>query len=114
MTELSYNITPSSSSPGIFQTNQHMDYLKAHIISNKNNYNSTFLKTLGFSIDQMLISCYFNKKRCTSADFNWVYSYEYGNCYSFNFKLNSSTTFNSIQNSGPSYGIYIKENELII
>lgn len=44
---------------------------------------SSNLKQYGFQIDQMLISCQFDLKACTKADFEWFYSFDYGNCYRF-------------------------------
>lgn len=32
----------------------------------------------------MLISCYFAGRKCSSEDFDWVYHFDYGNCFTFN------------------------------
>jgi hypothetical protein len=44
---------------------------------------------LGFTIDDMLISCRYNNKVCNKSDFEYFYTYQYGNCYKFNSGLNS-------------------------
>jgi hypothetical protein len=102
---LTPNITPTLSSPGIYQVQQTMNFLRANILANSQTYNSTFLKSLGFDLNSMLISCYFNKERCTASDFTWIFSFEYGNCYSFNYKRNSSINLKTISNAGPSFGL---------
>jgi hypothetical protein len=39
---------------------------------------------MGFTLDDMLISCSFNGKLCDSTDFVYMKSYDYTNCYTFN------------------------------
>lgn len=41
-------------------------------------------QALGMSFDDMLISCIFETKPCTSSQFSWSWNILYGNCYSFN------------------------------
>ena len=41
-------------------------------------------KSLGPSIDDMLIYCVFNNDYCSSRDFSWFYMLFYGNCFRFN------------------------------
>ena len=38
------------------------------------------LVDLGFTIDKMLISCYFNAQPCHPSNFKWFRDNEYGNC----------------------------------
>ena len=105
----SLNITPTEASPGIYQLNQNVDFLKAIIQSNKTTYGLSFLRSLGFDINEILISCYFNKQRCTASDFKWAFSYEYGNCYTFNFLLaNANSTAKTISNAGPAFGLVME------
>ena len=51
-----------------------------------NGLNSTIKKKLGFTIDNVMISCFFGAVKCTSADFNWNFRKDYGNCFTFNLK----------------------------
>ena len=43
-----------------------------------------FRKSLGMTIEDMLISCTFNSLKCTPDNFIWKYDPYYGNCYKFN------------------------------
>lgn len=45
--------------------------------------NRVNLRRNGFQLEEMLISCRFDLKPCTTADFEWFYSFDYGNCYRF-------------------------------
>lgn len=57
--------------------------IKASIIGNKNFTKKDYVN-LGFTIDYMLLTCYFNNIPCNSSDFVWRYDYDYTNCYTFN------------------------------
>lgn len=46
--------------------------------------NDSSKQDFGYSLNQTLITCFFNNQRCNLTDFNWYYSYDYGNCFSFN------------------------------
>ena len=41
---------------------------------------------IGFKLRNVILSCKYNKSVCVPDDFNHFYSYEYGNCYTFNKK----------------------------
>ena len=47
-------------------------------------------RDLGYEIDRILLSCSFDGVICSSSDFASYYSYEYGNCYIFNFAYNTA------------------------
>jgi amiloride-sensitive sodium channel subunit alpha/amiloride-sensitive sodium channel subunit gamma len=49
-----------------------------------------FKKSLGLTIDDMLISCQFSGYKCSKDDFVWFYSSFYGSCYKFNSGKNST------------------------
>lgn len=49
----------------------------------KGNITLDSLKSLGFSIDTILVSCRFNMEPCYPNEFHHYFTYEYGNCYSF-------------------------------
>lgn len=80
--------------------------LKAIAMSETNFscYNIT-RKDLGFSMESMLISCFFNGNKCSASDFLLVYTFEYGNCYTFNNK-NGSAKKTKI--SGPGSGLELE------
>ena len=46
--------------------------------------NSTSLNLFGFSLDEMLISCYYMGRNCSSKDFYYYHDFNYGSCYRFN------------------------------
>ena len=55
----------------------------------------------------MLVSCSFNGKTCTEADFTWSWSNIYGNCYTFN-KGNETTELIKTSSISDSYGLYLE------
>jgi hypothetical protein len=66
---------------------------KKRDFENKNSIakgNNAGNDNLGFEIKNILIDCKFNGEDCTSEDFVEFYSYEYGNCFTFN--LNKTST----------------------
>lgn len=42
------------------------------------------LISMGLSIDNLILNCYFNDAPCNLNDFIVAYSYEFGNCFFFN------------------------------
>jgi hypothetical protein len=72
-----------------FFVNRASNVIKATILNDK-NLSKADLMNLGFSLRVMLISCYFNGIKCNESDFSWFWSFEYGNCYTFN-GMNSLT-----------------------
>lgn len=73
-----------------------LDYARANIRASRTDVNGTItdneLEDLGFAFQSMVLSCYFNGKECKRINFTWSYSYEHGNCYTFN-KLQKSALF---------------------
>ena len=57
--------------------------IKASIKSDR-QLNTTDIKNLGFDLDYMILTCYFNNLPCNSSDFIWVYDYDYTSCFTFN------------------------------
>jgi hypothetical protein len=53
-------------------------------------YGDSNRKELGFSLDDMLTKCQFNKNLCDLNDFEWYFDFHYGNCFKFNTGANSS------------------------
>ena len=46
---------------------------------------------IGYKIRYMLLSCSFDGVQCSISDFASYYSYEFGNCFIFNFAYNSTS-----------------------
>ena len=70
-----------------------------------------FLKSLGLTIKEMLISCTFNSIECSANDFIWFYDTYYGNCFIFNAtdrgRISQSGKFNEQWNKSPKIMVYI-------
>lgn len=80
--------------------------LKAIAMSETNFacYNIT-RKDLGFSMESMLISCFYNDIQCNASDFLLVYTFDYGNCYTFN---NKNGSLKKTRKSGPGSGLELE------
>ena len=61
----------------------HQNLFKSNAIANVTFTDEDRYK-MGFSLEEMLISCYYDGLPCATGDFRRVYTYEYGNCYLFN------------------------------
>ena len=57
--------------------------LKAYVTADT-SINASFKESLGMTMDDMLISCYFNGVACNSSDFIYFRTHDFGNCYTFN------------------------------
>lgn len=55
----------------------------ANILANSNLTKST-LKSFGYKLDDILLSCTFNLLDCDTSYFEWYYDLFFGNCYKFN------------------------------
>ena len=53
-------------------------------VNNNPKYTEERRKAMGFKIEDMLVSCYFNYLPCYATDFTYFYNPLYGNCYTFN------------------------------
>lgn len=72
------------------------DLLKLSIASDQNLTIQT-RKQLGWNIEEMLISCYYNSKTCLPSDFVYIQDYDYLNCYTFNSGKDSSGNTSTIR-----------------
>ena len=63
----------------------------------------------GYKIEDILIFCKFNGKKCSANDFKWYYMYDYGNCYQFN-SLNSlgEDNLTKTYKPGSKNGLYLE------
>ncbi|KAJ8306324.1 hypothetical protein KUTeg_016869 [Tegillarca granosa] len=66
-------------------------------------FGRTVRRSIGHSIEDMLISCSFEGRKCDKSMFNLFQSNEYGNCFSLEHN------FNSVR-SGPTYGLWLTLN----
>lgn len=57
----------------------------------------------GYSINETLVSCLFKDTMCSGADFTRFYSYDHGNCYTFNSSRISKKTL-----TGTRYGLQLE------
>ena len=48
-------------------------------------------KALVHTLDDILLSCWFNRKPCSSKDFVWYFDRIFGNCFIFNSGFNETT-----------------------
>lgn len=88
-----------------------MQYISKSI-QYKPQISDTQRRLMGFQLDQMLLSCYFNNQPCSRDDFEHVYTFSYGNCYKFNSGKNlngrQSTPIKHISNPGKKHGLKLE------
>ncbi|CAF1100393.1 unnamed protein product [Brachionus calyciflorus] len=80
------------------------------------NYNLTneIRKTLGFNLDDFMISCLVGLTDCRKEDFVWYFDVNFGNCYMFNTgKLENGTLIDKYNQSDYGYGIKFEFINLI-
>lgn len=77
------SICPGENKTAIESIQEALDVLKASVLSNQ-YWPVDDVASLGFSIETMLISCFFNGIKCSVNDFTQIYTHDYGNCYTFN------------------------------
>ena len=63
-------------------------------------------KRLGLKLDH-IFTCVYGLKSCSKSDFNWFYSFEYGNCFQFNSGFNKKETLKNIDMQGYRHGLQI-------
>lgn len=49
-------------------------------------YNDTTKRSFSYNMNETLIDCRFNAKKCNSDEFDWYFDPLYGNCYRYNSK----------------------------
>ena len=81
--------------------NQKLDKLKASIYKS----NQSLMNELSFDIDDILLTCYFNKITCNSSHFTRLTSYDRGNCFMFNFVTTNAKTSS---HTGKYYGLKLE------
>ncbi|RNA09553.1 FMRFamide-activated amiloride-sensitive sodium channel isoform X1 [Brachionus plicatilis] len=73
----------STNDTAILKVDEIRSIIKAHATADK-NLTSDDLKKKGFTIDTMLISCFYNNEECSLEKFHWFRDNDFGNCYTFN------------------------------
>ena len=77
----------------ITNLDEYFDYLNITMFSSFNwpfsqtflpNFNMTTRRSLGYSLEDMLLVCEFDSKPCNLSWFEWYYHPNFGNCYRFN------------------------------
>lgn len=87
------------------------EYSTKLTLNSDSNLTNKTKKELGFLIEDMLISCYFNYIPCTAEDFTYSYSLQFGNCYTFNkgiFNNGSEYKIKQVGFAGPTYGLSLE------
>ena len=85
---LENNISPrvvlNTSDEAFYSINRISTLLKSYVTSDQ-SISSSFKEAIGFTMSDMLVSCYFNGIACNSSHFKYFRTYDYGNCYTFNY-----------------------------
>ena len=74
-TGLRGHLVPTDDEDAISLIEDANEVLKATIVSDK-NLTTENLQDIGFKIETMLVSCYFNGEKCNASNFTWFYSYQ--------------------------------------
>jgi len=107
---VSPKISPKNGETASELVNIAANILKSAIVSDK-NLTDNDLKTFGFTMDTMLISCFFDGIACNANDFTWSYSYQYGSCYTFNAakdNYGNATNAKRTRKFGPNSGLSLE------
>jgi hypothetical protein len=82
------------------------------LVNNNPNLTNEARKALGYQIEDMLVSCYFNYEICTADDFTYSYSSSYGNCYTFNgggfYTNGTEKKIKNVSLAGADYGLTLE------
>ena len=98
-----------------------LKYAKNALYKNKTLFNnSSLIKSFGWQLKDMMLSCYFGSEPCDSSIFEYFFDINFGNCYRFNSGLNSSypnqslpikLAFNSGDSSGLQLDLYVGQED---
>lgn len=108
--QMSPSIVPLQNETAYYVVNLAAKILKATVVADQ-ALSKESAKKLGFSIESMLVSCHYNGIECSSLNFTWYRTFEYGNCYIFNAAIdNSGNKIDSIKTSkaGPNSGLTLE------
>jgi hypothetical protein len=65
--------------------------MKARLRSFLPEYGDEQRRRLGYSLEEILIECFYNNHVCDHRNFVWSYSIDNGNCYQFNTGIDPET-----------------------
>ena len=68
------------------------------------NQSSSFKKSIGYDLNDMLMYCSYNWQPCTVQDFEYFFSSIYGSCYTFNRNIPAK----QVSVGGPDFGLSIE------
>ncbi|RNA14620.1 DEgenerin Like [Brachionus plicatilis] len=108
MSNLSLEINPSSQSPAIYEVRRAFKLLNTNFLDDlrARNFRTDFKIVNNF--DDLVLSCYFNGQKCDSTDFQSFFSFGYGQCFTFNKKINDSTSLKKTSKTGPESGLSLE------
>jgi hypothetical protein len=89
--------------------------VKSHVSDPKFGHDKR--KLLGFNLSEIILQCTFNQIDCDfTKDFNWIFHYDYGNCFQYNVGLNlrnESVDLKSVSFGSKKSGLSISIGPLI-
>jgi hypothetical protein len=103
-------LTIDPSTPGLsnfYEWNWITNYQTRVVMAYDATLNSSAKKSLGYQIEDMLLSCELNYAPCNSSDFSYFYHYQYGNCYTWNGILPPKQTALSNRDGGLALELYL-------
>ncbi len=87
-------LTVNDTEDAINKVEDYANVIKASLIYalKKRGFDDIF--RLGFTLNKLVISCYYNEVKCDLQEFFQFFDFQYGNCYTFNPFVNSNGTVN--------------------
>ncbi|RNA37800.1 amiloride-sensitive sodium channel subunit gamma-like [Brachionus plicatilis] len=105
---LNIKINPSSQSPAIYEVRRAFKLLMTNFMDDlrARNFRTDFKIVNNF--DDLVLSCYFNGQKCDSRDFQRFFAFGYGQCFTFNKKINDTTGIKKTSKTGPESGLTLE------
>ena len=106
-----YFTLPQNMFPSLGTWSLISSWLMRTTINNDKTLTIANKKSLGYQIEDMLVTCHYNFLECYASDFTYFYSPLYGNCYTFNSGTydNGSTYSPKTSNlNGPFFGLTLE------
>lgn len=92
-----YNAFPTNFSNSKNYTDTTSDLIRSNLAKLAINKSFNLFKN-GYKLENMLISCYYERKSCALKDFYYFNDYNYGNCFSFNLGKTNEAGNSNISN----------------
>ena len=83
----SFDVHPDNENTAISLVTEIIEYSRIQVKTRNINeqWNSEKLKSFGYGLNFMIVSCTYNDKICDlDKDFTWSYDFKHGNCFIFN------------------------------